>query len=120
MSEERDPTVLDARSIAIASINDIFRRTFHKRYGRVVMTCAVSALELEKQRLLIQTVQDQIVTDDGNDPYNEHDFGTVDLFGDRFFWKIDYYDKTMKYLSEDPGDIKATIRVLTIMNSSDY
>jgi hypothetical protein len=27
-----------------------------------------------------------------NDPYGEHDFGSFELAGEKFFWKIDYYD----------------------------
>ena len=39
-----------------------------------------------------------------NDPYGEHDFGSFELANHKFFWKIDYYDKTMTYGSEDPAD----------------
>jgi Protein of unknown function (DUF3768) len=39
-----------------------------------------------------------------NDPYGEHDFGAVDVAGQKFFWKIDYYDKAMEMGSDDPAD----------------
>ena len=28
-----------------------------------------------------------------NDPYGEHDFGSIDLDGEKLFWKIDYSPK---------------------------
>jgi len=55
-----------------------------------------------------------------NDPYGEHDFGAFDLAGDRFFWKIDYYDKSMDFGADDPSDEKNTTRVLTIMLADEY
>ncbi|WP_456738298.1 MULTISPECIES: DUF3768 domain-containing protein [unclassified Bradyrhizobium] len=55
-----------------------------------------------------------------NDPHGEHDFGSLDLVGRKFFWKIDYYDEDMRSGSEDPSDPKRTVRVLTLMLSSEY
>ncbi len=55
-----------------------------------------------------------------NDPYGEHDFGAFDLCGERLFWKIDYYDKDLRFGSPDPADPAVTRRVLTIMLASDY
>ncbi|MBW8911009.1 MAG: DUF3768 domain-containing protein [Sphingomonas sp.] len=49
------------------------------------------------------------------DPYGEHDFGSFSLFDQRFFWKIDYYDRSLSAGSPDPADAAATCRVLTIM-----
>ena len=40
--------------------------------------------------------------------------------GDRYFFKFDYYDVTLNYLSEDPTDPKVTTRILTIGEASDY
>ncbi|MBQ8676948.1 MAG: DUF3768 domain-containing protein [Alphaproteobacteria bacterium] len=38
----------------------------------------------------------------------------------QIFWKIDYYDKTLRYLSNDPADPKQTVRVMTIMRADEY
>ena len=55
-----------------------------------------------------------------NDPYDEHDFGSFELCGRKFFWKIDYFDRAMEYGSEDPSDPKQTTRVMTVMLASEY
>jgi hypothetical protein len=57
---------------------------------------------------------------EGNDPYEEHDFGSFELAGETFFWKIDYYDNDMTFESEDPADPEKTTRVLTIMFAGEY
>ena len=55
-----------------------------------------------------------------NDPHGEHDFGSFDLAGDKFFWKIDYYDPTLEFGSDDPADPSKTTRVLTLMLAAEY
>jgi Protein of unknown function (DUF3768) len=52
--------------------------------------------------------------------HGEHDFGSFTLAGRKFFWKIDYYDKELRYGSENPADPAATTRVLTLMLASEY
>jgi hypothetical protein len=51
--------------------------------------------------------------------HGEHDFGSFELCGRRFFWKIDY-ERAMKYGSEDPSDPAQTTRVLTVMLADEY
>ena len=55
-----------------------------------------------------------------NDPYGEGDFGSFDLAGEKFFWKIDYYERDLRGGSEDPADPNVTTRVLTIMLAWEY
>ena len=61
---------------------------------------------------------DQFTPD--NDPYGEHDFGSIEYRGTKLFWKIDYYDRRLEYHSEDPADPIRTQRVMTIMRSDEY
>ena len=56
----------------------------------------------------------------GNDPYAEHDFGSLTVLGNRVLWKIDYYDRSLSAGSPDPADESVTTRVLTIMLASEY
>ncbi len=71
-------------------LNDNFRSTFIG--GHVVLTSGVSELPIDvkaKALLMVKTFKD--FTKD-NDPHGEHDFGSFEVAGDTFFWKIDYYD----------------------------
>ncbi len=50
----------------------------------------------------------------------ERDFGAFDFDGHRVCFKIDYYEPSMQLGAEDPSDASATIRVMTVMLTSDY
>ena len=55
-----------------------------------------------------------------NDPYGEHDFGSFEHAGERFFFKIDTYaDALLTYCAEAPL-APGVVRVLTLMLASDY
>ena len=72
----------------------------------------------------IKTIFHDIKTFDnfneGNDPYQERDFGSLTAKGRNIFWKIDYYDNDLKYHSPDNTNTEVTTRVLTVMLSSEY
>ena len=102
----------------IRALNDAFRTSFSG--GKVVLTAAVDTRDPELNHELFDKVRGFDAFSGDNDPYGEHDFGDIDIAGDKFFWKIDYYDKSMEMGSEDPSDPTQTTRVLTIMYASDY
>lgn len=102
----------------IALLNDAFRSTF--RGGKVMVTSGVDELpDCVKAEALLRVANFSDFTAD-NDPHDEHDFGSFNLVGRKFFWKIDCYDQDMQYGSEDPSDPKRTTRVLTLMLASEY
>lgn len=102
----------------IRQLNDTFRKSFNG--GRVVITpCVQSLTDDDRQELLKQVQMFDNFTED-NDPYGEHDFGTINFKNDTYFWKIDYYDTDYNYFSPDPSDPNVTNRVLTIMRGDEY
>jgi hypothetical protein len=103
---------------AIRTLNDNLRQTFIG--GRVVITEGVAALEDGTLRRLISKVKAFNSFEKTNDPHGEHDFGSIDLGRQKFFWKVDYYDLTMKAGSDDPANPEITTRVLTIMRADEY
>jgi hypothetical protein len=55
-----------------------------------------------------------------NDPYGEHDFGSLTYMGQPMFWKIDYYDLDMIHGSPEPANLDVTTRTLVIMMAWEY
>ena len=93
---------------------------------------SLSAADQSRVRKLIETYN---AFTPGNDPHGERDFGAIyqgrdgrwtalpPVKGDpveTVFWKIDYYDRAMRFGSPDPADPAVTRRVLTIMLASEY
>ena len=88
--------------------------------GHAVITAGVAALRAEAVARIVKTVS---VYDDfchANDPYEEHDFGALEVDGQVIFFKIDYFDKALTYHSPDPSDLSVTERVITIMLAEEY
>ena len=102
----------------IRLMNDNFRSTFVG--GRVVMTQGVTELPLDVRARLILAVQSFSNFTKDNDPYGEHDFGEIELGGDHYLFKIDYYALDLDGGSENPADPEKTARVLTIMHTAEY
>ena len=102
----------------IRHLNDHLRQHLHT--GVAVMTPGIATLGAEAVARIVKTIS---VYDDfchANDPYEEHDFGSFEAEGQRIFFKIDYYDRTMSMHSPDPADPTVTERVITIMLASEY
>lgn len=110
-----------ARAKAIASLNDAARRAGPtSQLADWVMTRTVAdLLPVTKMKVMLNVMGYSAFTED-NDPHGEHDFGSFDIDGDKFFWKIDYYDRQKEYGSDDPADPAKTCRVITVMLASDY
>jgi hypothetical protein len=103
-------------AVAIALLNDAARTSF---IGcRVVITEGIAAInDLDG---LYAKVQAFTAFTDSNDPYGEHDFGSIEHERQTVFWKFDYYDADMLMHSPDPSDPAVTARVLTIMLAEEY
>ncbi|GHV47646.1 hypothetical protein FACS1894204_11270 [Synergistales bacterium] len=105
-------------SAIIKELNDNFRKTGVG--GQFFITHKVAALSNGERKELIRKVSIFNSFDEKNDPYNEHDFGSMTHNGAMYFWKIDYYNKDMSGGSEDPSDKNKTTRVLTLMEANEY
>jgi hypothetical protein len=110
--------MIDA-TLEIRRLNDSFRRSLSGG-GKRLMTAGVAALPPEDQAAIRAKVITFDAFTEDNDPHGEHDFGAFDHAGRRIFWKIDYYDQSLQFGSEDPADPAQTTRVLTIMLAEEY
>jgi len=85
-----------------------------------VMTAGVQAIGPDRLRGLLHQVRTFDSFDESNDPHGEHDFCALVVEGEKYFWKIDYFDRRLEYGSEDPADPQRTTRVLTLMRADEY
>ncbi len=119
------------KSEIIAQQNDMFRQNFGMSLqdyiqgtpsGRYVVTSGIQCLGLFKQSEVHNKVRNFNDFNEDNDPHGEHDYGSFQLENNKqkIIWKIDYYDTTYEYGSEDPADLSKTRRVLTVMLPSEY
>lgn len=117
MSKGRTMSVI-SRTDRIRELNDAFRKTLQG--GQCLFTPGVSDLGIPFSMTAFAAVSSfsEFTTD--NDPYGEHDFGAFQIGEERLFWKIDYYDLSLEFGSNDPADAAQTKRVLTIMLAEEY
>jgi hypothetical protein len=102
----------------IRALNDELRR--YHRGGIIVLTPGVRSLPAPTLQLIDDAVSTFSTFDQDNDPYGEHDFGTVAVGDHVVMFKIDYYDLDLRYRSPDPSDPGITRRVMTLMLAEEY
>lgn len=111
---------MDTKTDQIRSLNDQLRQNLSRNSELAFMTPGVAALGQDAVQRIVRTVA---VYDDfchGNDPHEEHDFGSFEADGNTIFFKIDYYDLSLSSHSPDPSDPSVTRRVITIMLAEEY
>lgn len=111
------------RAETIARQNDRFRQTFGADFtipGRVVVTAGVEAKGgAFLQKLMVAVMGFDAFTED-NDPFQQHDFGSVEINGTKVWFKIDLFDPSYKWGAEDPANPARTRRVLTLLLPEEY
>lgn len=120
--KETEPAwVLDEefRTKRIQRLNDALRHG-QVENASVVLTVGVSSLGKAFVTEAAQAVIKFDAFTEDNDPHEEHDFGSVELLGEKLFWKIDYFDLKLERHSPDAANAELTCRVLTIMLASEY
>ena len=100
-------------SAKIAALNDKFRRSMEG----CTVTRGVVAMGASANEVFV-AVRDYTDFNEDNDPYGEHDFGSLKVAGEKVFWKIDYYDENLSNWC-DPLSPDCR-RVLTIMLAEEY
>ena len=119
----------------IARLNDLARSAMGVACTAVA-TIGFRSLSASDQSSVRELIETYDAFDKDNDPHGERDFGCVYQLGDgrwtterprmrddereRVFWKLDYYDRAMRFASDDAADPAITRRVLTIMLSDEY
>ena len=108
----------EARKQKIRDLNDILRKS--GCCGKTLITNGIVARGTDFAQAVLKAVQVFNAFSDANDPWDEHDFGSLMVQHQRIIWKIDYYDKTATGHSGDPASNTLTLRVLTIMLAEEY
>ena len=123
------------RNARIARLNDQARQAMGVA-GTAVATVGFRSLPDADQSCVRELIETFDAFTEDNDPHGERDFGTIYQLGDgrwtterprvrddereRVFWKLDYYDRQMRFASEDAANPAITRRVLTIMLADEY
>lgn len=111
------------RSAETARLNDLARSAPKSVNASWLATSGVAALNAEErdaQVTLARALAQFSQFDEDNDPYGERDFGAFELWGERLFWKIDYYHPVRDEHSPVKWSTELTRRVVTIMLASEY
>lgn len=108
----------DPKTARIRALNDLLRT--QGLGGQTLVTRGVAALGQDRVVRVLSALRSFSAFESVNDPYGEHDFGSVEVDGDKFFWKIDYYDRQLKFGSPDPSDPGLTERVMTVLLAEEY
>lgn len=106
------------RRARIRLLNDQLRQQHSG--GRFILTAGVTSLGADNVQAALAEVAKFDAFDLASDPYEEHDFGAIEVEGERLFWKIDYYDPTLTAHAADAAEPSTCVRVLTIMLASEY
>jgi hypothetical protein len=93
-------------------VNDKFRKS---GFGVTLTNGVQSVTDLQG---LLEAIREYDDFTEDNDPYGEHDFGSLVWHSEKVFWKIDYYNESMTTW-EDPLSVQCR-RVLTVMLADEY
>jgi hypothetical protein len=91
-------------------------------HHRILSTRGIQALG----SLVVQEILHQVLVfpdesfRESSDPHGDRDFIVVHHQGQKVWAKIDTFDLSMEWMSEDPADDALTVRVMTLMLPDEY
>jgi hypothetical protein len=119
----------------IARLNDLARSAMGVACTAVA-TVGFRSLPEADQSQVRELVETYDAFTEDSDAHGERDFGCIYQLGDgrwtterprvcddereRVFWKFDYYDRDLRFGSDDAANPAVTRRVLTIMLADEY
>jgi len=106
------------RLARVRFLNDHLRITGEG--GLVVSTPGFQNLSKGLKFEIVALLRAEQAFNHDNDPWQEHDFGTILVEEHVLLWKIDYFDIDRIGHSLDPSDPTVTSRVLTLMLATEY
>jgi antirestriction protein ArdC len=109
---------MDERTARIRELNDRLRRDGVG--GKMMITVGIQHLAKPSPAEVLKAVRDFDAFTPENDPHGEHDCATLVVDGRTILWKIDYYDRELRYHSPDAANRDVTSRVLTVMLAEEY
>lgn len=112
------PQLVKSRTDAIRGLNDKLRK--ESIGGTTMITHGVQSLDRDTIYKVMTAIRAFDNFSEDNDPYGEHDFAAIEVEGHRVFFKIDYYDQSLRGGSPDPADPSVTQRVMTVMLADEY
>jgi hypothetical protein len=111
----------EASSLRTARIRELNDQLRCKAVGgRIVITRGIAALGAESARGVLTAVARFDDFTEDNDPWGEHDCAVLAVDGHRVIFKIDYFDRDLRWHSPDASDPAVTERVVTVMLSEEY
>ena len=115
---ELDKDVLSPEIFAIRTLNDRLRVLGEG--GEIVLTNGILSLGADTIAKITDAIRTFDVFIPDNDPFGEHDCAKVSVGDHMVIFKIDYFDPSMTFHSDDATNPSITKRVMTIMLASEY
>lgn len=88
--------------------------------GEIYVTAGVDALGPAMVIRILREIAVFTAFTNDNDPHREHDCARIEVDALSILWKIDYFDRSLNYHSENPADAACTRRVMTVMLAREY
>src|SRR3954469_13496119 len=105
-----DRAMSDRRSIKAARIRELNDQLRCKGLGgRIVITRGIEALGPEGVGEVLTAVARFDDFTEDNDPWGEHDCAVLTVDGRRIIFKIDYFDRDLRWHSPDASDPAVTV-----------